>query len=142
MPATRLRAMLGLAALVLVALFAVKALQWESDARLGATLAASARPGDVRMISSVTCVYCAAARAWLAARRVPFSECLIERDADCAAQYRALQSPGTPVLLVRGQRQVGFDARAVASALSAAGDRSYDRSSDRSSDNASTRRSP
>ena len=50
--------------------------------------------------------------------RVPFTECLIERDSRCAAAYTALMAPGTPVLLVRGQRLVGFNAQAVAGALS------------------------
>jgi glutaredoxin len=90
------------------------------QARLGPQVAAAARPGDIQMIGSVTCVYCAAARAWFDAHRVPFSECEIERDARCAAAYAAFGAPGTPVLLVRGRRLVGFDAQAVADALHAA----------------------
>ena len=50
---------------------------------------------------------------------MPFTECLIERDAACATNYRALLAPGTPVLLVRGERLVGFDPQAVAAALAA-----------------------
>lgn len=69
------------------------------------------------MIGSVTCVYCAQARAWFEANRVPYSECLIERDPACAAQYNALMAPGTPVMIVRGKRLLGFSAQAVADAL-------------------------
>ena len=69
------------------------------------------------MIASVTCIYCAAARAWFNANSVPFAECFIERDERCAAQYNALMAPGTPVMVVRGKRLVGFSARAVADAL-------------------------
>ena len=70
------------------------------------------------MISSVTCSYCERARAWFTEHRVPFTECLIERDSRCAATYSALMAPGTPVLLVRGQRLVGFNVQAVAEVLS------------------------
>ena len=112
-----LRSVLVLAALVLGAFAAMQGLQAWSRARLGPQVAAAAKPGDIFMIASVTCVYCAAARAWFDANRVPFTECLIERDARCAAHYNALMAPGTPVLLVRGQRLLGFNAQAVADAL-------------------------
>ena len=51
---------------------------------------------------------------------VPFSECFIERDTACAAQFEAARAPGTPVLLVRGQALVGFDAQRVRDTLSGA----------------------
>ncbi len=111
------RPLLGLIALVVVAAGAMQAFGWWSRERLGAQVAADARPGDIRMIGSVTCVYCAQARAWFEANRVPYSECLIERDPTCAAQYNALMAPGTPVMIVRGKRLLGFSAQAVADAL-------------------------
>jgi glutaredoxin len=114
---TPLRSMLLLVALVLGAWLAVQGVQAWSQARLGPRVAALAKPGDIAMIGSTTCVYCAAARAWFEAHHVPYVECLIERDARCAAQYAALLAPGTPVLLVRGKRLLGFDAQAVADAL-------------------------
>ena len=116
-PPPKLRSVLVLAALVLGAFSAMQGLQAWSRARLGPQVAAAAKPGDIFMIASLTCVYCAAARAWFEANRVPFTECLIERDARCAAHYNALMAPGTPVLLVRGQRLLGFNAQAVADAL-------------------------
>ncbi|MEO5696882.1 MAG: glutaredoxin family protein [Burkholderiaceae bacterium] len=112
-----MRSRLGLALLVLVIAVAVQGLSWWSRERLGAQVAADARAGDIHMISSVTCVYCARARAWFEENRVPFTECMIERDEQCAAAYTALMAPGTPVLLVRNQKLVGFNARAVADAL-------------------------
>ena len=112
-----IRSLLGLAALVLAVFGAMQGFSAWSRARLGAQVAAAARPGDIHMIASVTCVYCAAARAWFDENRVPFTECLIERDAQCAAKYNALMAPGTPVLLVRGRRLLGFSAQAVADAL-------------------------
>ena len=69
------------------------------------------------MIASIGCVYCRAARAWFTDNRLPFSECLIEHDADCASLYQTLRAPGTPILLVRGRPIVGFDPQAIADAL-------------------------
>ena len=109
--------MVVLGALMLGAMAAIQGLQTWSRARLGPQVAALARPGDIFMISSQTCSYCASARTWFEANRVPFGECLIERDAHCAATYNALLAPGTPVLLVRGKRLLGFNAQAVADAL-------------------------
>lgn len=99
--------------LALVALAGATALavagwrDWQAE-RLGSRLAQAARPGEIEMLSSVSCVYCAAARAWFTAHRVPYSECFIEREPDCAQRYAALQGYATPLLMVRGQRQVGF----------------------------------
>ena len=111
------RSLLLLAALVMAALGALRAIQGWSGDRFGPAVAAAARVGDIHMLSSVTCVYCAQARAWFGDHKVPFTECFIERDAACAASYNALLAPGTPVLLVRGQAQRGFSPRAVAAAL-------------------------
>jgi len=105
-PAASWRSLWALAALVLaVSVASPLARQWQ-DQRTGSALAALARPGDIVMLSSVTCTYCAQARAWFTAR-------FIELDAACAQRYRALMAPGTPTLLVRGQRQVGFSAERV-----------------------------
>jgi len=108
--------------LIVIVFFAAAAMQalgsWQK-ARLGAVVAAEAKPGDIQMIASVTCMYCAEAREWFNAHKVPFGECEIERDARCAAAYNALMAPGTPVLVVRGKRLVGFSAQAVADALRA-----------------------
>ena len=93
---------------------------WQSytDRQLGEVLAAQAKPGDIVMLSSTDCTYCEHARRYLTEHQVAFKECFIETDAACAERYRAQQSPGTPVLLVRGQRLVGFEPQRVAQALS------------------------
>lgn len=96
--------------------------QWwaqRHDDAIGSELAARVRPGDIELVSSVTCPYCARARAWMQARQVPFGECFVERDAACAARWRALGTPGTPVVLVRGQAQLGFDPERVLRSLRA-----------------------
>ena len=111
--ATR-RSLLLLAAVVAAAAAATQGVAWWQRATLGREVAERARPGDIHMIASVTCPYCAAARAWFDANGVSFTECLIERDPVCAAKYQALMAPGTPVFLVRGERLVGFDPQAIA----------------------------
>ncbi len=83
----------------------------------GQALARLARPGDIRMISSETCGYCVAARRWMTAEGVPFSECLIERDAQCLADFEAAGGLGTPTLIVRGQRVIGFDRAGILAAM-------------------------
>jgi glutaredoxin len=65
------------------------------------------------MLSSTTCAYCAKARAWMREHDVAFTECFIETDAACASQYQAARAPGTPLMLVRGQPMLGFDAQRV-----------------------------
>jgi glutaredoxin len=113
----RLRSVLSLLAVVLVVWGASEAWRaWFADS-LGRDAAALARPGDIEMIASDTCVFCVQARAWFHANQVPFTECSVERDAACAARFQALLSPGTPVLLVRGQAQVGFSPQRVVQAL-------------------------
>lgn len=81
--------------------------------RIGREMASQAKSGDIVMLSSVTCPYCKEARDYFQQHQVPFGECFIEKDAACETAYRALQSPGTPVLVVKGERQVGFDAQRV-----------------------------
>ena len=106
--------------LVVAAGAAVVALgAWEhvQTERLGARIAGAARPGDIAMISSETCSYCGAARAWFQEHHVNFAECFIETDAACATRYRDLMAPGTPVLVVRGEPQLGFSVRRIAAAL-------------------------
>jgi glutaredoxin len=88
-----------------------------SENRTGDSVAALAKPGDILMLSSVTCVYCKLAREWFTAHKVAFDECFIENDAACEQRYRANLAPGTPVLLVKGQRQVGFSPSDVQKAL-------------------------
>ena len=107
------RTLLALGAL----LFVVSTAQtwWANryDERLGESVAALARPGDIRMISSEHCAICQLARQWLLEHRVPFKECLIERDAACRADFVATGAPGTPVLQVRGEPLLGFRAEAL-----------------------------
>ena len=54
MRATPLRSMLGLVTAVVVGSAAVQGFGWWTRERLGAQVAAVARPGDIQMIASVT----------------------------------------------------------------------------------------
>lgn len=108
---------------LLIALAAWVLLQsWQSyNARQSAvSLAALAKPGDIVMLSSETCAYCKSASRFMTQHQIPFSECFIETDAACAESYRVQQSPGTPTLLVRGQRLIGFDPERIATVLGGA----------------------
>lgn len=107
--------------LVVVAVAAISSWSWRRHvaASDGHWIAQRVRPGDIRMISSETCGYCTQARRWMTEQRVPFSECFIERDAQCLADYQALGAVGTPTLLVRGERVLGFDRARIRELLSA-----------------------
>ena len=78
---------------------------------------AHARPGDILMYTTDTCPYCAAARRWLQSAQVPWRECNIDRDAACLATFQAKGAPGVPLMQVRGQWRLGFDAHWLGLAL-------------------------
>ncbi|WP_158080835.1 glutaredoxin family protein [Pelomonas sp. KK5] len=109
---------LSLALICAVVLGGVHLLQSHASGAQGEALRAVVRPGDIRMLSSETCIYCTRARAWLAEQQVPFTECTIETDRACLAEFQARGGLGTPTLVVRGRTQQGFDPQRVAEALS------------------------
>ena len=114
----------SIALLCVLVLGVAAGMQWWGHAgelRRGVRLAAVARAGDIRMLSSETCVFCTAARRWMTEHRVPFDECFVERDAQCRALYDATLARGTPTLIVRGQVQLGFDAARILAVLEARG---------------------
>jgi glutaredoxin len=106
--------------LVVVVLAAGGLSQWwaaRQQAEVGRRVAQAAAPGDIQMLSSTTCAICTTARLWFREHDVPFQECFIETDADCAARFESTRSPGTPVILVRGIPQVGFSPQRLADSL-------------------------
>lgn len=111
------RDLIVLAVLLAVAWGGMQLLRARADAEDGEQLRALAKPGDVLMLGSVTCTFCAQARSWLEAQKVPYRECLIERDADCLREYRARGGYGTPTFVVRGHTIVGFDRKEIAKNL-------------------------
>ncbi|EHR70842.1 glutaredoxin-like protein [Burkholderiales bacterium JOSHI_001] len=102
------RSLLVMAALVLGITAVSTWWSGHQESNAGRDLAALARPGDIRMLSSTTCVFCTRARQFMTEHGVAFDECFIERDVACADVYRATAAQGTPTLLVRGQVQLGF----------------------------------
>lgn len=102
----------SLLALVLLVLAISGASQWwghRQEMAMGDEIARLAGPGDIQMLASDTCAICALARGWFDSHGVTYTECSIERDADCRARFDALRAPGTPVILVRGRPELGFD---------------------------------
>lgn len=115
--------MLPRSLLAVVVLTALASWAWRGHVAAddAATLRRQARPGDIRMLSSETCPWCTAARRWMTQEGIPFQECFIERDATCLADYQALGAAGTPTLMVRGQRVIGFDRGRMVAALQVSG---------------------
>jgi len=111
------RSLFVLIVLVLGISAAMQAWHGWRQQQLGTELAERARPGDIRLLVSDTCSACHHARQWLQAHRVPFSECSIERDAACLQTFREAFAPGTPLVMVRGESQLGFDPERVLAAL-------------------------
>ena len=107
------RSLLGLLVTVLVVSGAAEWWREHQAQQVGREMAQLARPGDITMVSSISCVFCTRARQFMTAQQVPFNECFIETDLVCAQRYQALGARGTPTLLVRGQLQLGFSAAAV-----------------------------
>ncbi|HEY6135091.1 MAG TPA: glutaredoxin domain-containing protein [Rubrivivax sp.] len=118
--ATNRRSLLALSTLVLAAGAAGSWWSAHQKAQVGEQLARAAKPGDIHMLSSTTCSICTTTRTWFQRNGVAFEECFVEQSADCRALYEATRAPGTPVLLVRGVPQVGFDPQRVLAALSPA----------------------
>lgn len=102
------RSLLILIGVILLLSAGTQLWDWRQQLKLGRQMAVAAKPGDIMMLASDTCEYCVMARAYMREHAVPYTECSIERDAQCAARYQGLKSPGTPVMLVRGEAQVGF----------------------------------
>lgn len=98
----------------------LQAWQGRQQAAIGERIARAAAPGDLHMISSTTCGICTQARRWFTGHGVSFTECFVERDAACRAEFERLQAPGTPVIVVRGQPQLGFSPPRIVERLAGA----------------------
>jgi glutaredoxin len=107
------RSLWGLLVLVLLVVGASRWWAQRHQLSVAEQVAAQAGAGDIHMLSSDHCVQCDLARRWMLEHGVAFSECSIERDARCRQLFEATRAPGTPVVLVRGQAQLGFSAPRV-----------------------------
>ncbi|MEY4765269.1 MAG: hypothetical protein RI907_1942 [Pseudomonadota bacterium] len=85
-------------------------MQASRDRALGESLRQAQPQGRITLYTTLTCVYCTRAKDWLRSQQVPFEECRVDTDAACAATYRKLGEPGTPVVQVDAdQFHLGFD---------------------------------
>lgn len=93
--------------------------QWSTTQRdrSGPAVAGAARAGDIRMLVSDDCAACRRAARWLQDHQVAFASCSIQRDAACRAEFDELGAAGTPVIIVRGEPQLGFSPERLLSAL-------------------------
>lgn len=107
------RSIVGLLAVVLLVSLASQWWGRHLEQSLARDLARLAGPGDILMIASDTCPYCDAARHFMKEAGVSFTECSIERDAQCLQKFQGSLMQGTPVVVVRGQMQQGFNAQRV-----------------------------
>ncbi len=112
----------SLLGLVLLILAISGASTWwgqRQEAALGRDVAALARAGDLEMLSSDSCGFCIQARRWFVQHGVAFTECSIEREPACRQAFDALGAPGTPVIVVRGQPELGFSPQRLKARLEA-----------------------
>jgi glutaredoxin len=121
MGATQRRPWLTL--VLVVALTATATTLWQRHRGAGdlAAIAALAGPGDLYLYSATWCGWCTRAKRQLDAHAVRYGVCEIDLDAGCQARFDALAArlgrSGTPIVLVRGEPQLGFDAGRVRARL-------------------------
>lgn len=85
-------------------------------------LAASTSAADVTIYTTSWCPNCRNATRWMREQGFAFTECDVERDPACTAQWQRLDGHGVPVLTVRGHvMKDGFDSDEFVAALKAKG---------------------
>jgi glutaredoxin len=81
-------------------------------------LAGSVKDGDVVIYSAAWCANCNAAKHWMSQYGFTYHDCDVEKNADCARQFRATGSEGVPYLIVKGHHMKdGFDSDEFIAAL-------------------------
>lgn len=78
----------------------------------GSSPAVSSRSG-LTVFTTATCGYCKAAKRYMAARGIAYSEVDIERDAAGHAEYKRLGGNGVPFFLAGGRTMSGFGEEAL-----------------------------
>jgi glutaredoxin-like YruB-family protein len=77
--------------------------------------------GKIRMYSTTWCPTCKKAKAYLAAKGVPYEDVDVEASPRGAQEFAQLGARGVPVILVGSQRMVGFGAARMDEMLAQAG---------------------
>ena len=83
----------------------------------GAAQQAALPSGELLLFTATWCVYCKQAKAYLAAKGLPYREIDIESNAGAASYAQAGGQRGVPLLFKGGQRVLGFSATAYDSLL-------------------------
>jgi len=109
----------GFALAVLVVWGGSQGWTWWRDRQVAQQMQQLARPGSITLYTSVSCYYCEQAHHWLNAHQIPWSDCPIESSEACMGAYTAQGAPGTPLVKVNGQWQLGFSPAYVLAALQA-----------------------
>ena len=79
------------------------------------------RRSGVVMYGTSSCGYCRAARNYLNARGVPYTDIDVESSDAARAEFQRLGGRGVPVILVGNQRMDGFSAERLGQMLAGAG---------------------
>lgn len=118
-PPSRVRSLMGL--VLFVAVFWGLSQAWSAwkGKELAASLLGKVQAGDITLYTTSSCPYCERARRWLDQHRISYRECNVELEAACKSQYEAKGAPGVPLVNVRDQWRLGFDAQWLATALEA-----------------------
>ncbi|MEC5217904.1 glutaredoxin [Actimicrobium sp. GrIS 1.19] len=93
----------------------------EATSPLPYELAQSAKASPVTLYTTAACPACDDARALLTKRGIPFAEKTVTTSADAERLKQAGGNGTIPMLLIGRVKQIGFEAGAVNTALSAAG---------------------
>jgi glutaredoxin len=80
----------------------------------------AARQGEVVLLGTSGCPWCARVRAYLRAGGVPFRELDVERDPEGARRFAEIGAVAVPVLQVGGVTVRGYDPSAIRAAFARA----------------------
>jgi len=101
--------LIGLVALVLGVSAASQWWGHRQDAALGAQVAALAAAGELRMLASDSCAICARREPGSTSTGCASANVRSNVTAPARLSSPALRAPGTPVFIVRGQPEIGFN---------------------------------
>lgn len=106
--------------LIVLVVGGMQAWSWWRDEQAASRIKSHLAGQRITMYSTESCVYCAKAREWLGAHQIPWDECDVERDRSCQATFESVGAPGTPLMRVGTQWQLGFDPNGLAQLLASA----------------------
>lgn len=77
-------------------------------------LAQSVKAHEITLYGTADCIYCTQAKQWLNQNQFAFTDCDINNNAQCAAQFKHHQGYGTPLIVIQrhGKQHImrnGFD---------------------------------